>query len=78
MRSRFFGRVGGFCALLMLAAAAAGATTLQVALDLQGQGLSMTSGGAGLELIGGGSANVTVISWPWRQPASPARSSHGA
>ncbi|MEO6192223.1 MAG: hypothetical protein ABIS20_04390 [Thermoanaerobaculia bacterium] len=60
MRSRFFGRVGGFCALLMLAAAAVGATTLQVALDLQGQGLSMASGGAGLELIGGGSANVTV------------------
>lgn len=60
MRSRFFGRVGGFCALLMLAAATAGATTLQVALDLQGQGLSMASGGAGLELIGGGSASVTV------------------
>jgi len=60
MRSRFFGRVGGFCALLMLVVAAAGATTLQVALDLQGQGLSMASGAAGIELIGGGSANVTV------------------
>ena len=60
MRSRFFGRVGGLCALLMLATAALGATTLQVALDLQGQGLSMASGGAGLEFIGGGSANVTV------------------
>jgi hypothetical protein len=60
MRSRFSGRIGVFCGLLMLAAAAVGATSLQVALDIQGQGLSMASGAAGLELIGGGAANVTV------------------
>jgi len=60
MRSRFLGRLGGIFVLMALVAAMAGATALQVALDLQGQGLSVASGATGLETIGSGSANVTV------------------
>jgi hypothetical protein len=47
--------------MLALLAMPAAATPLQVALDVQGQGLSMASGAAGLETIGGGGAvSVTV------------------
>ena len=60
MRSGFLGRLGRVFVLMTLVAAMAGATALQVALDLQGQGLSVASGATGLETIGGGSANVTV------------------
>lgn len=59
MRSNFLGRLGGALVFLALLAMPAAATTLQVALDVQGQGLSMASGAAGLETIGGGGA-VTV------------------
>jgi hypothetical protein len=63
MRPGFFGRMGvvfGTTVLMMMMASMAGATALQVALDLQGQGLSVASGATGLETIGSGSANVTV------------------
>jgi hypothetical protein len=63
MRSGFLRTLGGLCALLMLVvgmADMAGATTLQVALDLQGQGLSVAAGGVGLQTIGSGSVTVTV------------------
>lgn len=61
MKSRCFGRMGVIFVLMMaLAAATAGATALQIALDLQGQGLTVASGATGLETIGGGSATVTV------------------
>lgn len=60
MKSGFSGRLGGIFVAMMLVAAMAGATALQVALDLQGQGLSVASGATGLETIGGGSAALTV------------------
>jgi len=60
MRSGSLARLGGLLTLLMSVAAVTGATTLQVALDLQGQGLSVAAGGVGLQTIGAGSATVTV------------------
>ena len=45
---------------LALLASVAQATTLSVALDVQGQGLSMAQGGVGLEGIGAGSQNLSV------------------
>jgi Protein of unknown function (DUF3344) len=58
MRSSFMGRLGGASVLLLaLLAMPAAATTLQVALDIQGQGLSMASGGTGLQ---SGPGTVTV------------------
>jgi hypothetical protein len=58
MRSSFPGRMGGASVLLLaLLAIPAAATTLQVALDIQGQGLSMVSDGAGLQ---SGPGTVTV------------------
>lgn len=45
---------------LVLLASAAQATTLSVALDVQGQGLSMAQGGVGLEGIGAGSQSLSV------------------
>lgn len=47
-----------FCAVSLVPVAQA--TTLSVALDVQGQGLSMASGGVGLEGIGAGSQSVSV------------------
>ncbi|HEX5757639.1 MAG TPA: hypothetical protein VF121_00435 [Thermoanaerobaculia bacterium] len=41
-------------------AAAAQATTLSVALDVQGQGLSAVAGGVGMEGIGAGTRNISV------------------
>jgi hypothetical protein len=43
-----------------LLALGAQATTLSIALDVSGQGLSMTEGGVGLEGIGAGSQSLTV------------------
>jgi len=58
MRSNFLGRLGGVSVLMLaLLAMPAAATTLQVALDIQGQGLSMVSDGAGLQ---SGPGTVTV------------------
>jgi hypothetical protein len=58
MRSSFLGRLGGVSVLMLaLLAMPAAATTLQVALDIQGQGLSMVAGGTGLQL---GPGTVTV------------------
>lgn len=58
MRSGFMGRLGGVAVLMLaLLALPAAATTLQVALDVQGQGLSMASGGTGLQ---SGPGTVTV------------------
>ncbi|MFL6231661.1 MAG: DUF3344 domain-containing protein [Thermoanaerobaculia bacterium] len=58
MRSAFLGRLGGVSVLMLaLLAMPAAATTLQVALDVQGQGLSMVSGGTGLQ---SGPGTVTV------------------
>ncbi|HSK81164.1 MAG TPA: hypothetical protein VLQ45_32215 [Thermoanaerobaculia bacterium] len=45
---------------LALLASAAQATTLSVALDIQGQGLSMAQGGVGLQGIGGATRNLSV------------------
>ena len=45
---------------LVFFASAAQATTLSVALDVQGQGLSMAQGGVGLEGIGAGTRNLSV------------------
>ncbi|HSN89020.1 MAG TPA: hypothetical protein VL025_19810, partial [Thermoanaerobaculia bacterium] len=49
-----------FVLCLALLASAAQATTLSVALDIQGQGLSMAQGGVGLEGIGGATRNISV------------------
>jgi hypothetical protein len=58
MRSSFLGRMGGASVLMLaLLGVPAAATTLQVALDIQGQGLSMVAGGTGLQL---GPGTVTV------------------
>jgi hypothetical protein len=58
MRSKPLGRVACvFVLSLLMTAALASATTLSTALDVQGQGLSMVSAGAGLE---GGPTSVTV------------------
>jgi len=46
--------------LILLSAVLAGAPPLSVALDIQGQGLSLASGGVGLQGIGAGSRNLTV------------------
>jgi hypothetical protein len=60
MRSSLLGRLGGVPVLmLVLLAMPAAAATLQVALDVQGQGLSMASGGTGLEL-GPGAVTVNI------------------
>ncbi|HKV07845.1 MAG TPA: hypothetical protein VJ725_06900 [Thermoanaerobaculia bacterium] len=45
---------------LVLLASAARATTLSVALDVQGQGLSMTSGGVGMQGVGGATQSISV------------------
>jgi hypothetical protein len=45
---------------LVLLGGTAQATTLSVALDIQGQGLAMTEGGVGLQGIGSGTRNLTV------------------
>lgn len=57
MRSRCFGRVTCVFVLSLMLAAVAPATTLSVAMDLQGQGLSMVSAGGGLAT---GATGVTV------------------
>jgi hypothetical protein len=60
MRSDFLGRLGGASVLmLLLLAMPAAATTLQVALDVQGPGLSMASGGTGLQ-AGPGAVTVNI------------------
>ncbi|HEX6862332.1 MAG TPA: hypothetical protein VF414_05925 [Thermoanaerobaculia bacterium] len=46
--------------LMFLAAAAVHATPLQVALDIQGQGLAVSEGGVGTQGIGSGSRSFTV------------------
>ena len=46
--------------LLMFLAAAAHATPLQIALDIQGQGLAVAEGGVGTQGIGSGSRSFTV------------------
>jgi len=46
--------------VVLCLAAAAQATPLSVALDLQGQGLAVSDGGAGLQGIGNGSRSLTV------------------
>ena len=45
---------------LMFLAAAAGATPLQISLDIQGQGLAVSEGGVGTQGIGTGSRSFTV------------------
>jgi hypothetical protein len=64
MKSRRFGRVGfvfaGIIAGLVLMAASVQATALSVALDVQGQGLTLAEAGAGLQGIGAGSVNLSV------------------
>lgn len=46
--------------LVLIGAAAAGATPLTVALDLQGQGLAVSDGGVGMQGIGSGTRNLTL------------------
>jgi hypothetical protein len=60
MRSSSLGRVGVFVLAMMMLASVAPATTLQVALDVQGQGLSVAAAGAGMQNLGGASTNITV------------------
>lgn len=60
MTSSWFGRVGGALALLLLVAAAAPATTLQVALDIQGPGLSFAAGATGLHDTRSGTISVNI------------------
>jgi hypothetical protein len=47
-------------AAVLLVSAVAAATPLSVALDIQGQGLSLAEGGVGLEGIGAGTRTLTV------------------
>jgi hypothetical protein len=54
-RSKLFSVV-----LLLFLAAAAHATPLQIALDIQGQGLAVAEGGVGTQGIGSGSRSFTV------------------
>jgi len=60
MRSGFLGRMGSVFVMMMLVAGMGGATALQVALDLQGQGLSVASGATGLETTGSGTVTVNI------------------
>ena len=60
MTSSWLGRLGGVVALLLLVAAAAPATTLQVALDIQGQGLTIAAGAVGLQDTGSGTISVNI------------------
>jgi hypothetical protein len=60
MSSRWIGRMGVFLLLGLLMAATAQATALSVALDIQGQGLTIAEAGAGLQTIGSGSATMSV------------------
>jgi len=58
MVSRFW--LSALCLIVILAAVPAGATPLSVALDLQGQGLSVVDGGIGLQGIGSGTRSLSV------------------
>jgi hypothetical protein len=54
------GFLGALALLTLVPPAPVGATTLSVALDLQGQGLTLAQGGVGLETLGAGTANINV------------------
>ncbi|MFL6263628.1 MAG: DUF3344 domain-containing protein [Thermoanaerobaculia bacterium] len=79
MRSAFLGRLGGVSVLMLaLLAMPAAATTLQVALDVQGQGLSMVSGGTGLQsrpgtvtVNIGGPVQAALLYWAGRDRPCP-------
>jgi hypothetical protein len=60
MKSTWLGRLGGSLVLLLLVAAAAPATTLHVALDVQGQGLTLEAGGVGLQDTRAGLLSVNI------------------
>lgn len=60
MTSSWLGRLGGALVLLLLVAAAAPATTLSVALDVQGEGLALAAGGVGLHDTRSGSISVNI------------------
>ena len=60
MSLRVTGRMGVVLVLGLLAAATAHATALSVALDVQGQGLTIAEGGVGLQALGAGSATLSV------------------
>lgn len=60
MRSSSMGRVFLLLISMLLIAAAVPATTLSVALDVQGQGLSVAAAGAGMQNLGGASTTITV------------------
>ena len=60
MSSRGIGRMGMILLLGLLTAAAAQATALSVALDIQGEGLTIAEAGVGLQGIGAGSKTLSV------------------
>lgn len=60
MKSTCLGRVMGALFFLLLVTATARATTLQIALDVQGQGLTLAAGGVGLQDTGTGSLSVNI------------------
>lgn len=59
MYQRLLAKLLTVCFILVLAPALQ-ATTLDVALDIQGTGLAVASGGVGMEGIGGGTRNLSV------------------
>ncbi|HEX9945038.1 MAG TPA: DUF3344 domain-containing protein [Thermoanaerobaculia bacterium] len=79
MRPRLFGRAGFALALLLLMAAGAQATTLAVALDIQGQGLNVDAAGTGLQTTGagivtlniGGPVQAALLYWAGRDRPCP-------
>lgn len=79
MRSKPFGRVACVLVLsLLMTAAVASATALSTALDVQGQGLSMVSAGAGLQdgptgvtVNIGGPVQAALLYWAGRDRPCP-------